>query len=486
MTAVLLALASLQIWVGLGALRSDTASTFFDDLPAGALLLFLSQCLVVTVPLIACWRLALALAYRPVPSVSDAELPAITVIVPAYNEGRQVYSTLQSLLDSRYPLAKLRIIAVNDGSVDDTWSWMRRATDEWPDRIVALNCRINRGKRAALYEGFSRAHGEVIVTVDSDSEVLPDTLRNLVSPMVLDQNVGAVAGNVRVLNRDAGPIPAMLDVSFTFSFEFIRAGESVLDTVMCCPGALSAYRRSAVDACKDEWLEQTFLGQRANIGEDRALTNSILRQGYSSRFQGNAVVLTEVPNHTRQLSKMFLRWARSNVRETLVLASFVFTRFRRSSALGARFNAVLALLRLGFGPFAFGATVLSVIAKPSLVPWMIALSLVASLPRAVIYGFWREATRALWAFPFSVYYLFCLSWIAPYAFFTPGRSAWLTRSKTPDPVPIGPSWEPGAPALPLAGELLRSPHSAATRMASAPLGFSRELRSAPLGSAVKP
>lgn len=462
MTTALLALASLQIWVVLGALRGDTASALFDDIPGGALLLLLSQCLAVTVPLIACWRLALALAYRPVPSASDAELPELTVIVPAYNEGRQVYATLQSLIASRYPLAKLRIIAVNDGSVDDTWSWMRRAADEWPDRIIALNCRINRGKRAALYEGFNRAYGDVIVTVDSDSEVLPDTLRNLVSPMVRDANVGAVAGNVRVLNRDAGPIPSMLDVSFTYSFEFIRAGESVLDTVMCCPGALSAYRRSAVEVCKDAWLEQTFLGQHANIGEDRALTNAILRQGYLSRFQSNAVVLTEVPNHTRQLSKMFLRWARSNVRETLALAGFVFTRFRRSSALGARFNATLALLRLGFAPVAFGAAVLSVASNPALVPWMIALSLVASLPRAVLYGFWREATRALWAFPYSVYYLFCLSWIAPYAFFTPGRSAWLTRVKALDTAAIAP------------------------RETTAPRGFARGLRPASFDSVVKP
>jgi hyaluronan synthase len=249
--------------------------------------------------------------------------------------------------------------------------------------------------------------------------------------------VGAVAGNVRVLNENQGAIPAMLDVMFTFSFEFIRAGESRVNTVTCCPGALAAYRRSVVDVVKERWLEQTFLGQPANIGEDRALTNLILEQGYLSRYQSNAIVLTEVPNNTRQLSKMLLRWARSNVRETLAMARFAFTKFRKSSALGARIMLMLALWRLALTPFAFGALVIAVVTTPQILPWVVFVTMLMALPQAALYACWRGSARALWAFPYAAYNLVCLSWIAPYAFFTPHHSGWLTR-QTPKPATAAP------------------------------------------------
>lgn len=392
-----------------------------------------------TIPatLVLLWRLALVATYRPTPGPEDAALPIVTVIVPAYNEGRQVFKTLRSLVQSDYPAHKLRIIAVNDGSQDDTWQWIRRAAQAFPEHVIALNGLINRGKRAALYEGFGRATGDVIVTVDSDSEVMPDTLRNLVAPFVQDESVGAVAGNVRVLNRAAGPLAAMLDVSFTYSFEFMRASQSRVDTVMCCPGALSAYRRAIVESCKDEWLTQTFMGRPANIGEDRAMTNMILRLGHAVRFQSNAIVLTEVPTNTAQLSKMFLRWARSNVRETLVLASFVFKKFRRGSALGARVNLLWLASGLLLEPFALGGLVLLLLSEPQLGVGLCAAAALSALLPATVYASSRSWRSALWAFPYAVYSLVCLSWITPYALLTPQRTSWLTR-QLPSAAPRSP------------------------------------------------
>ena len=73
------------------------------------------------------WRVVLFAGYSPVPGCSDEELPACTVIVPAFNEGRQVLLTLESLARSDYPAEKLQLIAVDDGSVDDTWQWIEQA-----------------------------------------------------------------------------------------------------------------------------------------------------------------------------------------------------------------------------------------------------------------------------------------------------------------------------------------------------------------------
>lgn len=208
-------------------------------------------------------------------------MPTCTVIVPAYNEGKLVWQTLLSIANSDFPHHKLQILAIDDGSKDDTWYWMTKAKKELGERLFIYQQPQNKGKRHALYRGFNLGTGEIFVTIDSDSIIKTDTLRNLVSPFIVDENCGAVAGNVKVLNHKKGILPKMLNVSFVMSFEFVRSVESALGSVLCTPGALAAYRSSAVFQCLPEWIEQKFMGQASDIGEDRAMTNMILKQGKS-------------------------------------------------------------------------------------------------------------------------------------------------------------------------------------------------------------
>lgn len=391
--------------------------------------LLLGQIFALALTAVLLWRVILVARYRPTPGVEDERLPTVTVIVPAYNEGAQVQSSLISLVCSDYPREKLQIIAVDDGSRDDTWTWMQRAAEQLGGQIELIRCPINRGKRHALYEGFLRASGEIIVTVDSDSEVLPNTLRNLVSPLVVDSRVGAVAGNVRVLNHEAGPLAKMLEISFTHAFEFMRASESEIATVMCCPGALSAYRRALVDEFRDEWIEQTFFGAPAAIGEDRSMTNHVLRRGHDVRFQSNAIVLTEVPTNTPQLARMFLRWARSNVRETLVMAGFAYRRFRPDRQFGARVNLTLSILRTAGAGLMFVPLVIGLIVEPILLPCLVLAAMVSALLPAAVFVSTRSPRGAWWAFPYALYSLVCLAWISPWALLTSHRSGWLTRQR---------------------------------------------------------
>jgi hyaluronan synthase len=407
------------IWLGRG-LSFGAASNAWE---------MLVQLLALALTAVLLWRVILVARYRPTPGVEDERLPTITVIVPAYNEGAQVQASLISLMCSDYPRDKLQIIAIDDGSRDDTWTWMQRAAAQLGEHIELVRCRVNRGKRHALYEGFLRARGEVIVTVDSDSEVLPNTLRNLVSPLVEDPRVGAVAGNVRVLNHGGGPLAKMLDLTFTHAFEFMRASESEVAAVMCCPGALSAYRRSLVDEFREAWIVQTFLGAPAAIGEDRSMTNHVLRRGHHVCFQSNAIVLTEVPTNTPQLARMFLRWARSNVREGLVMAGFVYRRFRVEGRLGARINATLSLVQMVGAGLVFVPLVVALIGDPGLVPWLLLAALVSALLPAAVFASTRCPRGALWAFPYSLYSLVCLTWIGPWALVTAHRSGWLTRQR---------------------------------------------------------
>ena len=268
--------------------------------------------------------------YREIPTVPPEELPVCTVIIPAYNEGETIKLALESVCRSEYPADKLEIIAVNDGSIDDTLRWMQQAAEESGGRIRVITYPENHGKRYALYQGVRSGSGEVFVTVDSDSLLKPDALARMVSPFRRDHSVGAVSGNVRVANLEGGIFPPMIDAGFTFAFDFIRAGQTVFKSVFCTPGALSAYRRTALMPLLNEWLNQTFFGQPAGIGEDRALTNLILRQGYGVIMQRSAYIYTNVPECYRGISKMLLRWERSNIRENLEMYSFIFRNFRFS------------------------------------------------------------------------------------------------------------------------------------------------------------
>ena len=366
--------------------------------------------------------------YKPVASVSDAELPTCTVIVPAYNEGNLVYATLRSLINSSYPEEKLQVIAIDDGSQDDTWDWMLKAKTELGDRVSIYQQPTNQGKRHALYRGFNLATGEVFVTVDSDSIVEKDTLRNLVSPFVTNENCGAVAGNVRVLNNEKHIIPRMLNVSFVFSFEFIRSAQSVLGSVLCTPGALAAYRSKAVMNCLPEWMNQTFMGQPTDIGEDRAMTNMILKQGYHVLFQRNSYVLTNIPEKFSSLHKMFTRWERSNVRENLMMSKFAFKPFRNGSRSGTRILLVNQWMHMLTTYPLLIIMILLLVTYPILFisSTLLSILIFSSLP-AFFYARRYNISEAFWAYSYSIFYTFSLFWIPPYAMATANRRGWLTR-----------------------------------------------------------
>ena len=375
------------------------------------------------------WRIILVLKYKPIPGVSDHQLPTCTVVVPAYNEGRQVFDTLKSLAASNYPRNKIQLIAVDDGSVDDTWRWIKQAKRTLALPVLTIRQPQNQGKRQALYDGFKKSTGTVLVTVDSDSMVEPDTLRNLVTPFVLNPDVGAVAGNVRVLNQAQGIIPRMLDIVFVFSFDFMRVSQSMVRTVTCTPGALSAYRKSVVMVVLDKWRNQTFLGRPANIGEDSAMTNMILRQGYDVVFQQNARVFTEAPVAYTQLCKMYLRWARSNVRETIAMTSFIFTRFRRGPMLGARINLVSDLMKLTVAQLFFLMSWGLILWHPAIFgsKTIVGIVLGSSLS-ATIYACKFGKISSMLAFVYGFFFFIALTWIKPYALITPHHSRWLTRA----------------------------------------------------------
>jgi hyaluronan synthase len=403
--------------------RLDRKSTTF-----GFIFMAIASGLLLYKALFFLYTLVRYFMYKPIASVSDEELPTVTVIVPAYNEGKQVWATLMSLAESDFPQQKLQLLSIDDGSKDDTWKWMQEAKKQLGDRVSICQQPKNMGKRHALYRGFNEGTGAVFVTVDSDSIVKKDTLRNLVSPFVTNIKCGAVAGNIRVLNNQKALLPKMLDVSFVLSFEFVRSAESSLNSVLCTPGALAAYRSEAVFACLPQWINQTFMGQASDIGEDRAMTNMILKQGYHVLFQRNAYAYTNVPEEYTGLYKMFIRWGRSNVRENIEMSKYVFTNFRKGSKLGTRLlffsQATKIIMSYPFMLFMF----FFVLSHPLLFlsSTFVSILVLSTFP-VIFYAKRYSFSEAFWAYSYSILFTFGLFWITPYAIATANRRGWLTR-----------------------------------------------------------
>ncbi|MBQ7403995.1 MAG: glycosyltransferase [Lentisphaeria bacterium] len=375
------------------------------------------------------WQIILNLKYKTYPTESDEALPTCVVIVPAFNEGNQVYPSLMSILKSDYPQEKLQIITVNDGSADDTIEWMRKAEKDSGGRIKVIDLPENKGKRNAIYQGVMNSDAEIFVTVDSDSELLPDTIRKLVSPFVSDKKVGGVAGNIRVLNLNEGLIPHMLDVSFVFGFEFTRSAQSVIRTVFCTPGALSAYRRDILLPLLPGWVNEKFLGKPANIGEDRAISNLILEHGYDVVYQRDSVAFTKVPVTYYGLCKMFIRWARSNFRENFSMMRFAFKKYTWNW-IGLQINLFMQFVWM-FTPTIFIFTSLYCIISDALAFFYSVITVImlwSTIP-AFFYACRYSKNESLWSYVYGLFNFFALFWIAPYSLLTIHKSGWLTRGK---------------------------------------------------------
>lgn len=401
------------------------------------------------------WRVVLWRRYKPMPSVTDEALPAVSVIIPAFNEGRLVRQSILSVAHSDYPREKLEIIAIDDGSADDTWEHIRAAAAEVDSRIRMTTFKQprNKGKREALYIGFKQARGSVIVSIDSDSIVEPDALRNGVTPLVLDPTLGCVAGCVEVLNPRQSLITRFLKCTFSLSFKFVRAYQSEFRGVFCTPGALSIYRAEIVRRVADEWVNQKFLGMPCTIGEDRAMTNLILREGWMTAYQGNAVVWSKMPHTYTGMCKMLLRWGRSNVRETLFLFKFLFKNFRNRYLRTFQFNMLLTALTLFLPPFMILNSYLLLFTSGGYVMHQLGMLVVYAATMSLIYYFNERDTDWVWLFLYEFLWPIGFAWIIPYATITMRKTAWLTRMTSVDLKLAPEEREPARPILAGAGAL---------------------------------
>ena len=364
--------------------------------------------------------------YRSGKGVPDEQLPTCTVIIPAYNEGRDVAKTIESVIASNYPPEKLQIITIDDGSKDDTWLWIQSCVEKYGSRVLALKHEKNSGKRKALHTGIKASHSEVVISVDSDCIVEPDALRKIAAHF-LDPQIGGVAGNLRVLNLDVNILPRMLDVCFVFNFDIMRASQSIFGCVFCTPGALSGYRRSALVEFIDNWVDETFCGAKAEIGEDRALSTELLRRNYRVIFEREACAATKVPTNYATLCRMFLRWCRGDIRETMKMYTFILNRIN-AQRLVLLFNIVMQTIWIISPIFLVPGIIFVAMMHSEVFFYSLYFSIIlwATLP-ALVYARKNGMSNAIWAYCYALFYIGFLFWVVPYSICSINNSRWMTR-----------------------------------------------------------
>lgn len=266
-------------------------------------------------------RFALGLWYRP--PVDVGYRPSVAIVIPAYNEGASVARTIEACLAQDYPPELLQVICIDDGSTDDTWAQMARIAQANSTRVRILSLAANRGKRAAMAIGARLTDSEIVVFIDSDSEPAPGGIAAIVQSFA-DDRVGSASGLTHARNAEVNALTQMQAARYLLSFQLLKAAESVLGAVTCCSGCFAAYRRSAIEPLLDRWEHQRFLGVACTYGDDRSLTNQVIRAGHRSVYHSGAVALTDVPTTWSMFFRQQLRWKKSWVREGPILLSHLW------------------------------------------------------------------------------------------------------------------------------------------------------------------
>jgi cellulose synthase/poly-beta-1,6-N-acetylglucosamine synthase-like glycosyltransferase/peptidoglycan/xylan/chitin deacetylase (PgdA/CDA1 family) len=224
---------------------------------------------------------------------SDAYVPQVSIVVPAFNESVGIERTVRSLAASEYP--EFEIVVVDDGSTDGTGELVRRL--RLPEVRVALQ--ENGGKAAALNRGINLARHEVIVTVDADTVFEAGTLRALVQPL-RRPGVGAVAGNTKVGNRRS-MLGGWQHIEYVMGFNLDRRLYDVLQCMPTVPGAIGAFRRRALVGIGGV--------SSATLAEDTDITIAIGRLGWQVVYAEGARAWTEAPATLGALWRQRYRWS---------------------------------------------------------------------------------------------------------------------------------------------------------------------------------
>ena len=370
--------------------------------------------------------------YRPV-RIDPDFTPGVTIIIPCFDEEDWIQRTIHSCINQDYPVDKLEVIVVDDHSNDRSAERVTEMIEQLKaadtsdnayhvsERIRFLQQPFNMGKRDAMARGAREAKHELLVFVDSDSFLDPFAVRNIVQPF-RDKEMGGVSGRTDVANTYTNSLTKMQAVRYSVAFRIMKAAEGYFDAATCLSGPLSCYRKDLVLKYLDDWLNQTFLGQKATFGDDRSMTNFILRH-HRTTYQDSAVCMTIVPRSYNVFLRQQMRWKRSWLRESLIASRFMWKK-EPFMSLGFYMGVLVPIAAPIIVLYNFLYVPITHRVFPtSFIIGMMMMALLMSMAQLLI----RRSTTWIYALWFCIYYEAVLLWQMPVAWVTFWKTTWGTR-----------------------------------------------------------
>jgi biofilm PGA synthesis N-glycosyltransferase PgaC len=239
------------------------------------------------------------LAHIEEESVEDPDFtPGVTILVPAFNEGVVIRESIISLLRLDYP--DYEILVIDDGSTDNTFGIASEFEGDYGNARVRVVTKDNSGKANSLNVGIDLAEHDFVLCMDGDSKLSPDTLRRGIAHFK-DPYVGAVAGNVKVINRD-NLWTRLQALEYIEGLNVMKKAQGYFNIVNIVPGAIGLFRKTALRDVGG-YDDDTF-------AEDCDVTLKLVFEGWRVKYEPSAKSFTEAPEKLLDLLKQRYRWTR--------------------------------------------------------------------------------------------------------------------------------------------------------------------------------
>lgn len=225
-------------------------------------------------------------------SPKKIKLPSVSFVIPAYNEGSVIKKTIKNLLSINYPKDKFEILAVDDGSSDNTYNILKG----FGNKVVAL--RKNRGgKSSALNFGISHAKNEYVAVLDADTSLEKNALMNVMGYFD-EKNIVAVTSRI-ISKSDNSLLEKFQNMEYMVA-ALTRKVKEKLNLIEVAPGAFSVFKKNVL----------TKLGgfDENNIWEDGEIAWRLLKNGYKIKMAYNAVAYTIYPKLLKNWWRQRTRW----------------------------------------------------------------------------------------------------------------------------------------------------------------------------------
>ncbi|HSX08343.1 MAG TPA: glycosyltransferase family 2 protein [Candidatus Saccharimonadales bacterium] len=264
------------------------------------------------------------------------ELPLVSVLVAAHNEEQVIVRCLDSIRASSYK--NIEVFVVDDASIDKTYMIVRRYIRQHPDFLLRIiHKRRNAGKGSALNTALEKyARGDLVMTLDADSILFRETIKNAVT-YFRDPTIAGVAANVQII--DDYTLLGMLQ-----RFEHMIGYRSKKTyTVSNCEfvvgGVASTYR---MDVLRDVQFYDTD-----TLTEDIGLSMKVISTGNKARrviYAVDVMAKTEGVETFKALVRQRYRWKYGSLQNLAKYSAIMFSPDRRYTASLAFYRLPVAVL----------------------------------------------------------------------------------------------------------------------------------------------